>query len=592
MDENSIMLTGWQYRLDDSVSDSASWKNLTNLKDIERTESSIVWFSTELPEFRERHPALYFKRVNNPMMVYINGRLIQKVGAGVSEKNDAFFRWDDLLISLPDYNKGDIISVKIFPGKKLTGFKWNVLIVSFDKICKEFFVRNIDDFSFAVIFLITGIIILLFYVTYDQSALLIGIGVFLLSLAVFISSNNPFLHILLPFPNLYYHLDYISLMCAVISAFFAIEQILGQEYRKILKSIWLFHFFVLLISIVLINFTTITFPDIVNYFLISLTLNMIICIFVMVKSVKTGEYTAKLLFAGMSVFLMFAILEITLFYSKFSDSAFSYSVTVLHFGALFFVISLIWIAVYHYTYTYRQKELAQQKELEAVKRGSKIKEQFTMKLIESQESERNRIALELHDSIGQKLLIIKNMLLTEIRKSTDKNIQHSLTQVSDLSGETIQDVRNIIYNLRPQHLDQLGLTTAIETIVENLSETSDINFYYEIDDIDELIPKHDEINFYRIIQESLNNIVRHSKATEASVFIKKSDQIISMEIRDNGVGISRDITTGNIKSSGLGLVGMYERARMINADLNIEPYNEGGTFIKLDYKLKKNIENE
>ncbi|MHB9057101.1 MAG: sensor histidine kinase, partial [Paludibacteraceae bacterium] len=224
---------------------------------------------------------------------------------------------------------------------------------------------------------------------------------------------------------------------------------------------------------------------------------------------------------------------------------------------------------------------------EAIKRENEVRQNFTTKLLESQEAERNRIALGLHDSVGQNLLLIKNHLLSKIKQSSVQNDLAVLNEIGDLADETIQEIRNITYNLRPQYLDQLGLTAAIETIAEKISESSGINISLDIEDkIDDLISKNDQINFFRIVQESLNNIVKHSGADEAFVIMKRENDQILLEIRDNGKGFQ------NINIvSGTGITGMRERAKILGTGLDII-HDESGTKIKMIYPIKAVLQNE
>ncbi len=585
---DQVVLTNWEYAIGKDIPDSTAWKQMTDMHEMSHyCQKQTIWLRTALPELSVRHLSLYVKRISQPMQIFLNGEEVFQAGKTEEQQGIDFVRWDNLLVPLPDYAPGSDLVLKLYPVNNLTGFRWHTVLVPDEIIYKDLFINSIDDIALATIFLATGIAVLLVFFISRKSRLLMGIIIYLFSLVIFLSSNNPLIQLLLPAPRLYYHLDYIFLISATIGAFYAIEQLIEYRYKKIMKSIWFVHFLFLLFSIVILNFTGFTFPQIVNYFMGLLIVNMILCITVMIKSIKTGQFTAKLLFGGMASFLFFAIIEIILFYYGEKQQIYSYSVKVLHIGALIFVISLIWIAIYLYLDTYKEKELAQQKELDAVKKGNKARELFAMRLIESQESERNRIAMELHDSVGQKLLIIKNLLLSELRKISGNN--SPLEQVCDISGETIQDVRNIIYNLRPQHLDQLGLTTAIETVIEKFADSSTIAFHDELDDIDNVMSKEDEINFYRIIQESLNNIVKHSKADKAFITIKRIENSINLEIRDNGVGCMDCDPSENVGKGGFGITGMYERARMIGAEIKMGPAENGGTIIVLNLN---GIENE
>lgn len=220
---------------------------------------------------------------------------------------------------------------------------------------------------------------------------------------------------------------------------------------------------------------------------------------------------------------------------------------------------------------------------EAINRENKSREIFARDLIYTQENERKRISGELHDGVGQNLLLIKNMLLSKIRTSPREEENESLGKICELTGDTIEEIRTISRNLRPQHLDQLGLTTAIETMIENVDVSSSINFEFRIDNIDNLIEKDNEINFYRIIQESINNIVKHSEATKVFISVDKTLDKIILEINDNGKGMINETKLPDKK--GIGLLGIYERARMLNAEIFIDSTPQKGVFIKLEVNL-------
>ena len=210
---------------------------------------------------------------------------------------------------------------------------------------------------------------------------------------------------------------------------------------------------------------------------------------------------------------------------------------------------------------------------------------FSRQLIETQEAERKRIASELHDSIGQSLAIIRNLALVGLSTPDDHSqALEQLDEVSTAASEALVEVKAVAHNLRPYQLDRLGLKKALDAMVKAVSDSSDIRFTTDITDLDSVLPKGAEINLYRIVQESLNNIVKHSGATEASVTVNNDAQNIHIEIRDNGKGFvpgsSGDPTTG-----GLGLVGMAERAKMLGARCDIHSAPGKGTFINVNVVL-------
>ncbi len=228
-------------------------------------------------------------------------------------------------------------------------------------------------------------------------------------------------------------------------------------------------------------------------------------------------------------------------------------------GALLFVGSIVF---------------ALRRRFAALEREKQRNREFTRRLIESQESERKRIANELHDSLGQNLLVIKNTLLVKQREIP--SVAEGLNDVSALVSGAIQEVRSISHHLRPHQLDQLGLTKTLRALVKNIGVSSSIRFTAEIAEIDGVLTGDEEISLFRIVQESFNNILKHSGATTASVSVTRSDGAITVTITDNGKGIA-ERRNGNERESvtfesyagpavdrhaGFGISGMLERAKM------------------------------
>lgn len=208
-----------------------------------------------------------------------------------------------------------------------------------------------------------------------------------------------------------------------------------------------------------------------------------------------------------------------------------------------------------------------------LKEIAETKTVFSRQLIESQEAERKRIASELHDGLGQNLVVIKNRAMLGIKKGDDKErVAKELNNISESASQALEEVREITNNLRPQLLDRLGLTKAINSMLKNVSDVIEIES--EIENIDGIFSENEEISVYRIIQESLNNVIKHSKASNAIVKIKKTEKEILISIEDNG----KVFDALNVKS-GLGLVGLKERAQLLNSEFSIDSKIGKGTKI-------------
>ncbi|MBC7798424.1 MAG: hypothetical protein H7Z37_16265, partial [Pyrinomonadaceae bacterium] len=225
----------------------------------------------------------------------------------------------------------------------------------------------------------------------------------------------------------------------------------------------------------------------------------------------------------------------------------------------------------------------------ALERANATQKAFSKQLLESQENERKRIAAELHDSLSQNLVVIKNRVLLARRtiENKEKTVEQ-LDEISSATDEAIDEVSEISYNLRPYQLDKLGLSKAIVSMLNKVSTASGIEFAAEIDNLNGTFAPESEINIYRIVQESVNNIIKHSEATKAKVEILKTENAVSIVISDNGKGFNAEPAS---KSSGFGLIGIAERARILGGKYQFQSMPGGGTIVNLEIVLTPQSKN-
>ena len=225
-----------------------------------------------------------------------------------------------------------------------------------------------------------------------------------------------------------------------------------------------------------------------------------------------------------------------------------------------------------------------ERRLRHVQRARIAQADFSRRLIASQEQERKRIAAELHDSIGQNLLIIKNRAVLGIQAPTGSPaVTEQLEEVSRAASQAIEEVREISYNLRPYQLDRLGLTKALQNLVNRVAASAAIPFHTEIDAVDKLFPPEGEINLFRIVQESLNNIVKHSDAATARVTIHHREGILRLLIEDDGRGFDYAALIADTQHQhGFGLNGLAERVRILNGRLHYESTPSHGTRLTVE----------
>ena len=203
-------------------------------------------------------------------------------------------------------------------------------------------------------------------------------------------------------------------------------------------------------------------------------------------------------------------------------------------------------------------------------------QELSGRLIHLQEEERQRIASELHDSLGQQLTLIQICATSCVNDvANPKNLVEQLYEITATASAASKEVRKIAHNLRPFELDRLGVTRSIELVVDKFATSSSIDITADLDLVDKLLPPEAETGLYRIVQEALNNLVKHSKATEASVTITHTSGGLEVVIEDNGVGM--DLSTIQAAGSGFGLSGIAERVRLIGGKLRINSSPGKGT---------------
>lgn len=211
---------------------------------------------------------------------------------------------------------------------------------------------------------------------------------------------------------------------------------------------------------------------------------------------------------------------------------------------------------------------------------------FSRRLMDAHETERRRIAAELHDSLGQHLAMIKNSAAFGVQTAKDlDDAKVHLDKISDQTVQAITEVREISYNLRPYLLDRLGLTKAIQAMLKKIADNSELKINSEIETIDGNFADEVEISIYRIIQESINNILKHSGATKVDVLIKNDKRFVNIKITDNGKGF--EVNLQNQKQSGFGLLGMRERVKMLGGIISIDAEIRKGTSILIRLESEK-----
>ncbi|MBE0643356.1 MAG: tetratricopeptide repeat protein [Bacteroidetes bacterium] len=206
---------------------------------------------------------------------------------------------------------------------------------------------------------------------------------------------------------------------------------------------------------------------------------------------------------------------------------------------------------------------------------------FARQLIHAQEEERQRIASDLHDSLAQKLVVIQNRATLALQNPEDPEyIKQQLERISSTATDTVGEVRTISHALRPQLLSRFGLSSALRNLIEDVNSCSDINWEAKVDDLAGLLTPDDEINLYRIVQEAVSNVIRHSDAPSALLEVQRTASSLQITLSDDGRGFDQS-TVKNNGNGGLGLGSMHQRAELLSSELSINSQTGSGTRIVL-----------
>ena len=215
-----------------------------------------------------------------------------------------------------------------------------------------------------------------------------------------------------------------------------------------------------------------------------------------------------------------------------------------------------------------------------------------IKILESQERERKRIAREVHDGPAQ--YIANTMMRIDFCKMLlQKDLEKGLKELDDLKSnvrKALKEVRGILFDLRPLSLEERGLNEAIKDMANEISVEINIPINITLNTMKYEIEHIIEIAVYRIIQEILNNIKKHSKATEADIRIECSREYINFIVKDDGIGFNLKDTMakGKEKGTSYGLIGIFDRVTQLQGSINIKSEINNGT----EYKIRLPINRE
>jgi PAS domain S-box-containing protein len=223
---------------------------------------------------------------------------------------------------------------------------------------------------------------------------------------------------------------------------------------------------------------------------------------------------------------------------------------------------------------------------EALRQRTIALRNLSARLIRLQDDEHRRLSRELHDSLGQYLVAIKMNLLA-LRNSGGNGADAVFTEIDDLLERSIVETRTLSHLLHPPALDELGLAAAAKWYVEGFAKRSGIDVSIELPPKMDRLPDAVELTLFRVLQESLTNIHRHSGSSSAEIHFAIDDAEVSLQIRDHGRGMPQDLLNRSQKTgaeAGIGLLGIRERVNELGAHLEITS-DTNGTVVSVTVPL-------
>ena len=231
-------------------------------------------------------------------------------------------------------------------------------------------------------------------------------------------------------------------------------------------------------------------------------------------------------------------------------------------------------------------------DLTVARRAEELLRTLAHRVVQAQEAERGRVALELHDTITQMLCAVLARSQVLVDKLPARNTQAKVEAVKlhEIIGRTIQEVERITHNLRPSVLDHLGLVAGLRDTSTEFARRTGVAVTLVCARLTPRLPADTELALYRILQETLKNVETHARARHVTVHLTKQGGFVQLTINDDGIGFDQaHHAAGRKGKGGLGLLGMRERAACVGAVLKITSVPRAGTTIEVNVPLPPGV---
>jgi len=222
------------------------------------------------------------------------------------------------------------------------------------------------------------------------------------------------------------------------------------------------------------------------------------------------------------------------------------------------------------------------------RRNEEMLRNLTQRVVQAQEAERGRVALELHDNITQLLcaILVRCQALADRLSASDGPAKAEAIKLREMLGQAAEEVERISRDLRPSVLEHLGLAVVLRDTSTAFAERTGVSLKLALVELTERLPANIELTLYRIFQEALKNVEKHARARHVTVRLTKPGQAVQLAIHDDGVGFNPNHHSGKQKGKGgLSLLSMRERANYMGGVFNVTSARRAGTEIKISIPL-------
>ncbi|PSL31623.1 two-component system sensor histidine kinase DegS [Planomicrobium soli] len=221
--------------------------------------------------------------------------------------------------------------------------------------------------------------------------------------------------------------------------------------------------------------------------------------------------------------------------------------------------------------------------------NTKLKQDYSLRIIEAQEEERKRLSREIHDGPAQMManvLLRSDLIERTYREKGSEAAFREISSLKEMVRDALTEVRRIIYDLRPMALDDLGLVPTLKKYLGTIEDYNQgIQIVFESNGMEVRLPANYETSVFRLVQEATSNAIRHGKATKIDVKFEWLKDRVTIIVKDNGAGFDQSI----VKNQSFGLIGMKERIDLIEGDFFINSSPGNGTVLMFQIPLKLGI---